>query len=734
MSESKYNLILTEKAVGDRVKECLALIKSRAKFKDIFWSDASYDEFGNAIVGTKNYLDRIESYLNQLKENNYSLEIGYSPGKHDSLDELRLYSKARMSQQGLISTVKNYITPNSYYDYDIVNCAPTLLLEYILKKKICCSTTFLTNYVEHRDTILSDNNITKMNIIKLLNSDITYGTGEPWLDNFNRELKNIKSKIIEHLNIVVPKGKNEISKIIGKQLKIEERIIVDELIEFIGVKNVAVTMFDGVNSYIECDIVGFSKMIREKHGYKHIELISKPIIKIDNIDIIVEADVEYDCYEVVKEQWQKEIFKTITPDAFWRTYDGETFQISRTEASDYSRRFQYSYYEGKKLKVRNIWEKWLEDKSIREYKTVDFIPFSTPTYENPPNSNVYNLAYPYKVHDFKSPKIVPIDNFMKLISNLSQYDDKKFEYLTKLLAFKMKHPEKKAEIIMMMIGHTGTGKSTLWEIMSSIMYDGAVAFVNDLQDIVGNSCSLKMTKSAIIISEEVDFANMKSCINKMKDVSTSTHITIKEKYEKPITITNTKLIVIDSQHDLYVENNCRRTVLYEPSADIKRELSSENEEYWSKLYKDKQDPNWLFSVFTYLMNQYDETYTPQKNRATVIDDAITDAKEYSLPAPIKFILDITGTDELMEYGEMARQEVESHTTKGSCKISVNKLREIWDIYYSLLGDRKPSFNTFPQTIRKYKKCIEQKKEKRRMVYIFNPKKLNEYIRTILNLN
>jgi hypothetical protein len=294
----------------------------------------------------------------------------------------------------------------------------------------------------------------------------------------------------------------------------------------------------------------------------------------------------------------------------------------------------------------------------------------------------------------------------------------------------------------MMVGHTGTGKTTIWQIMGKIMYDGSVSSVNDLDQIVGNSCSLSMLKSSIVFTEEIDFGNMKKHINKMKDITTNPIINIKEKYEKPINITNTKLYVINSQNDLYIENNCRRSVLYEPSSKLKRELGEENKAYWIQIYKDMNNEDWLYSVYQYLIENLDDTYTPQGHREDVLDDKIQEAKEYSLPAPIRFILDITGCDELTERGEASRQSFRFYCQKGGDEdkdylriININKLREVWDSYFEN-SKSPPSFNAFPQVLRKYENISKHSRKthgKRIINYHINPGQLNREIRKILKL-
>ena len=742
MTANRFNMMCVEKANEKQVKECLTLIKKRNDFKTTFFGDSCYDEFGNLIKGTKDYLDSIEHYLNMLKENNYEFNVGYKPSRNDNEGTSRLYAHGnRVSQQGLIKSVKNYITQGLYYDYDIVNCEPTLLLEYIERNNIDgCSTSYLKSYINNRDEILADNELEKFDIIKAINRDLNYRTGKVWLDKFNKEIAIIKDTIIAEMEFNLVEGKNYKSKAIGNELRKEERIIVDELIEFIGKENVSVPMFDGVNTTTKCNIEEFTTMIKEKRGYKYLKLIEKPIDCIEPLDIDVEDDIEFEPYEIVKERWEKEIFKTIIPNSYWRTHGDKTFQISRGDLCDYAKEFKYSYYVEKKLKITNIWDKWLEDTTKRQYTNVDFIPFSTEVYNG--NSDIFNLATPYKVHRFENKETVNIDNFKMLIENLANYDEMKTNYLRNLLGFKLKYPERMCEILLMMVGHTGTGKSTIWEIMGKIMFDGSVSSVNDLDQIIGNSCSLSMLKSTIVITEEIDFGNMKKHINKMKDITTNPIINIKEKYEKPINITNTKLYVINSQNDLYIENNCRRSVLYEPSAKLKKELGEENKAYWKQLYKDMNNEDWLYSVYEYLLDNLDNDYTPSNAIDTVLDERIQEAKEYSLPASIRFILDITGIDELTHQGETARDKyklygewsMKDKTDDFIFTIKVNKLREVWDLYFEN-SKSPPSFNIFPQVIGKYDgftKKIKKEKGKQFTVYIFE-KYFNETIRKILNL-
>jgi len=152
--------------------------------------------------------------------------------------------------------------------------------------------------------------------------------------------------------------------------------------------------------------------------------------------------------------------------------------------------------------------------------------------------------------------------------------------------------------------------------------------------------------------------------------------------------------------------------------------------------------DWLYSVYQYLIENLDNDYTPSNAIDTVLDERIQEAKEYSLPASIRFILDITGNDELTQQGETARDKYKLYgewsmrdkTDDFIFTIKVNKLREVWDLYFEN-SKSPPSFNIFPQVIGKYDgftKKIKKEKGKQFTVYIFE-KYFNETIRKILNL-
>ena len=111
----------------------------------------------------------------------------------------RLYAKDDNSIQSLPTIFRNYILPDSVYDYDIKSCHPSIYLW--LCKKLKTKTEYIEKYIENTSEFLEKADVSKTDLLSYLNQENTkIKTTNELLEGFLSELAFNKKLIIKHEN------------------------------------------------------------------------------------------------------------------------------------------------------------------------------------------------------------------------------------------------------------------------------------------------------------------------------------------------------------------------------------------------------------------------------------------------------------------------------------------------------------------------------------------------------
>ena len=208
------------------------------------------------------------------------------------------------SLQSLQKDIRNFIYPDNTYDYDIKNCASSIML--YLSKINNLNHTNIEYYVNNRDLIIEKYNTSKEDlknlVIKLSNIDNPYKTCMNEIDDFINEYNYNKKILIEIYKNKLPnknynKKNNPIS---SKYCEIfyyfESEIVLKVINKF--KEHVICYMFDGFNTNKQLDLNEINQITKE-YG---VEWINKPIETKFNFDEII-------TYDDIKSKLEKHIYK-----------------------------------------------------------------------------------------------------------------------------------------------------------------------------------------------------------------------------------------------------------------------------------------------------------------------------------------------------------------------------------------------------------------------------------------
>ena len=221
----------------------------------------------------------------------------------------RMFLKKRQNGfQNMKRKFRSILASDDYFDLDVKNCHPVILLQYCQKNDI--NYYYLEKYVKNRDDIINETNLSK-DLVKMQFLKVLYGGKFNWdefslcdekikkfLKKFALEMKEILSHIVklnpDILSIVQKSIKekeydNDEGSVCALLCQNIENTIIQNTLHFLRIKkfDVGVLCFDGVMvrntlNISKNIITDLNNYIQKKTDYK-IEFVIKPFIKYIDI-------------------------------------------------------------------------------------------------------------------------------------------------------------------------------------------------------------------------------------------------------------------------------------------------------------------------------------------------------------------------------------------------------------------------------------------------------------------
>ena len=620
----------------DPVKCTQVLQLPKQEIRQIFYVNNPEEDWNN-------YWGRFSGYLRTAisKKGILQREYKYAKGATSG----RWYVE-QCGVQSLQGKLRKFICGHLYYDIDLVNCHPRIMLHLCEKHNI--EFQMLKAYVKDRAGILADNNLTKKDINVAMNIDKNKKRyGNEWFNCFIYQLESVKDQLLEKLDpkLISPSinSKNPKSSQISKHLQVIEEEILAVAMEYFG-PHAEVPMFDGVMvnrsfcfpKHIDEHIKLLNDLIKERYGG-----MAEFVLKPSDSDIVL-ADIESanvaEEYDIVKKRFEKDHFQTLQPYVFWKQYldaDGmlQHTQLNLTEFKTACKEYPIiEYRQSGTLMVPPpcIYDKWMEDKSRRKYESVDFIPFGK---NNTCPSFIYNTFKGFRINNEKEPDDtvftrVSVNNFRQLIWNLCNEDLEMADYLMKYVAHMFQFPNVMTEKIIVLRSWTGCGKDTFHRILSELMGFQHVAITGDPDAVFGQFNEITDSKIVIFLNE-MEGKDGIQYQEKMKHYASAKKVRVNAKYSKPIWQNNYARLFINSNQDGCVNPQVhdRRFVIINSGFGLVQNTSDQEkskrvEKYWDTLYNNLNNYDWKRSLYEMLMDIDLSGWTPKQVPRNVHHDLL----------------------------------------------------------------------------------------------------------------
>ena len=601
------------------VSKCIQVLSlTKTEIKENFWQKNSFMHGVHALEWTS-YVHTLKKVLRTAVGDNGRVkqEYKFAAGQSDG----RIYVK-HGGIQSLQHNVRNYLCGEYYYDVDMVNCHPSLLLHVCKEHNI--PTMFLNAYCDDRDQVLSDHALSKQDILVALYSDINkVKKNNDWYNCFIYELKTIKTALLPILRaagLVTDNIKNPDSSILSRHLNRLENGILQVAIRYFG-NHAEVPMFFCVmvrkNFCTEAELAEHVYTLNESlQEQYHGCVIFKA--KPTECDIVIpEVNNGAKEYEIAKVEFEKEHFMTLHPFVFWkrnRNTDG-SFEFNQLRPEEFKiickEHKIIDYKANGDMVVDDIYNKWIGDKTRKQFDKIDFVPYGKvqvcPSF-------IYNTFDGFHAPTLvDADKTVDVGNFKTLIWNLCDENEEMNTYVMNYIAHMFQYPNKLPEEIIVFKSWTGTGKDTLVRTLQLLMGTKYVAITEEPDHIFGQFNETMKSKLCVFLNE-MEGRHGINYQEKLKGHSTSRHNRVNAKFEKPLIESNHCRLFVNSNNEnpVNVQMNDRRFVIcqagYKLVANTKDpEHAKFVKAFWNKYYDDLREDDWVASLYEYLFNGIDLT-------------------------------------------------------------------------------------------------------------------------------
>jgi hypothetical protein len=612
--------------------------------------------------GQINNLKSIRNYLSFCIEKDYKYKVNYSPSTNNI--EGRIYSKLPMSFQSLTDVIRGFLACDNYFDIDIINAFPTIMLYICKKYGLGCK--YLCEYVNNREVVLATENIDKYCIFKyFLMTDVIKPQKTFYLKNLAGEITQNKSTIInlnrELLDSLPTKNKeNPNSSNLSKILEYYENKILNIALSVPKKRDIVALIFDGfiVKNIVDKNIINKINSLTEKYGVTF-------KIKKWNESIIIPED--YECkildYNDYKLELEKQFAFLENPTMFIRLASKESKEVLFKNENDF--RILAAPFFNKVFKFND----WIADPNRKTYKSLTFSP---KVLHDDPHCKVYgdalgiqpvkepdgafNQALPYKAIYFKKDDPLLCDkpfNIFKqyLIDNIT--GEEGIDWFINFISLKLKNPNYNHKCGFILKGAEGTGKDTFIEFLNKIYGEDRdyIYNQNDEKHILG-SVNTGLKNKLICVLNEMESLKGHVLIDKLKDLITRRENVIEEKYVKPYKQDNnvTLFVFSNNMNPIKLTVSNRRWILF-----VTKSINKGKTEYWKNLYNLMEDENFINNLFTSLMNHnITEGFSPCDSENHPRSNQYFEMVNDQIPQIIKFLYNCDYSDfDILQDGKYA---------------------------------------------------------------------------------
>lgn len=525
--------------------------------------------------------------------------------------------------------IRNALAMKYYWDLDMVNAQPTLLVQYCEKQGWICDA--LKKYVAQREemlTLIADTcNIerweAKQRVVAILfGSGVDADMPDFFRNEFYAELRTImKNNWTSKTYKWLEKQPNPYGRAIAYTLQTEERkclLAMDKSLTR-HKRSLDVLIHDGglvrkkigENALSESLLREVEKDILADTGYT-ISLCVKPMttsfeMEIDNVD---------EEYKVMKEEFEKTHFKLLNPLRYVRKTDTGFQYLTETDIN--------FMYKTKRLSDDSKFiERWTNDDTIPVFERFEFMPNKEPA------QGCYNLFRGFPLEPKKGDWSV-IHN---LIWDLSGRNQENYDYIIKWTAHMFQKPYEKPEVVLIFSSaKEGVGKDTFADhVLRPLLSQEYYFSTTDHENEFFGRFTSHLQNKLLIKLEEMNYEVMNRNDDKLKGWITCTTKSFEEKgvtHTPNIQSFHRFIGTTNEACPVKLTQSFRRYLLVNPYQG-----NAGNIQHWKNVYTELKKPEVLQAFLDHVLSVDITEFNPRDKCETT---ALIEARQSQAPPHARF--------------------------------------------------------------------------------------------------
>ena len=572
-------------------------------------------EFLNQLIANKEVASEDKAKLRAIKKNLRGNRNGvvYKLGrniKHEFLG--RLCAVKGVGLQSLSRNVRNALAQKHYWDLDMVNAQPTLLLQICAKEG--WEHQHLKAYITQREELLTqivekvggNRADAKQRVVSILFGQKPYGLPDFFMNEFYTEMRKIqenvwttfgsKLKFLERVD-------NRVGKSMAHFLQTEEKrvlLALDNSLAKRGRQGLDTLIHDGglclklaeeehfptgLLRDVEADI-------KEKTGYA-VTIAVKPMTTLYTKE---DEGAEDEEYRRMKAEFEQTYFKITSPSIFCRnTYYG--LQVL-THKDLIHQTQQIGLEDGSRFISR-----WIIDEEIKTYERLTYKP------KGEVEPNEYNLWTKFAVDPVANAELLaPVFRLREVISN---YDPAVIWFIERWLATIIQTPWRKTDVCLVFSGEQGSGKDTFWDFVGGILGETYYFKTDSPENNVMANFNTGTERCVLVKFEEASYVTNKANADKLKSKITNKHENYTKKGQDPVSLPDYRNFVMttNQQVPVHIEQTDRRFMLVETSNQKVGDHA-----FWNQIQRQLAKPEVKAAYHAHLMSLDISDFEPQRDR------------------------------------------------------------------------------------------------------------------------
>lgn len=464
----------------------------------------------------------------------------------------RIYG-SKASLEFMKREVRATLCGELYYDLDMVNAQPTLLIQYA-ERTWSEPLPFLADYVANRDEKLATldecRDTAKEMVIKVLFGGRPAEGSPAWLECLHKEIRGFTAKVIasnKHAELWVAsqQAKSSYGAFMSQLLQTEERRCMlamrDHLIS--AGWSVDVLVYDGLMIRKRTDaritedlLIEMAHTVKEATGYT-ITIVEKPMTGFDVPAPPTESKniaegITLEAYQEMKERFEVNHFYFEPTDRICKftPATGKLLQMGKEHAMT-ATCAEWSFQTGAtEVNTTAFLPLWLKDPKRRVITSIDMKPS-----DDPKVFSTFN-GFPFSTYEAPADAASRVAIFNTLLDELAPAPEMR-AILVEWMAHLIQKPFENSMTCVVLAGGKGCGKDTLGDLLLALLGDKYTQNYNSTNQFWDKHDEGRMGKLFVKLEEAVGVANRQNEAE-FKSRITSCSMMVNPKGVAPITTPN----------------------------------------------------------------------------------------------------------------------------------------------------------------------------------------------------